>query len=71
MVKVDSSHPELLEGEVLLMNTTEEEFRKSVWRTKRMGRVAYDVHGNPIAHPCVPFFIQRKELEDAGMPIEE
>jgi len=62
------SHPELKEGEVFLINATEEKFLEiEEWKTKRKGAVAYDVYGHVIETyvpgGVYPVFIQRSELE--------
>ena len=38
-------HPELKEGEVFLTNTDNPEMTNIGWKSKRLGRVAYDIHG--------------------------
>ena len=69
----NKTQPELREGEILLTNDTEEEFRKIPRRTKRIGKIAYDIDGKQIERgvsilPAIyPVFVQRKELEDDGI----
>jgi len=69
-------HPELQEGEVFGGNTTEEAFWSRPWKTKRLGRVAYNIHtgqvldqtGMPDHAKVFPWFVKRSELEAAGNP---
>lgn len=60
------THPEMRDGEVWAFNGTDEHFRKSVWRTKRLGQQAYDIWGRRIQF-LQPVFVQRHEVEAAGM----
>lgn len=62
--KVNKNHPELREGEVFLTNALS--LSGIGWKTKRSGYVAYDIYGKPI-HGMFPVFVQRKELEKAGI----
>jgi hypothetical protein len=40
------------------------------WTTKRLGIKAYDIAGNLLSIPNFhPFFVQRRELENAGFTI--
>ena len=60
-------HPELQEGEIFLTNTNEG-MSWCGWKTKRQGKIAYDIEGNPISHMgYVPIFVQRSELRAAGI----
>jgi hypothetical protein len=61
-------HPELLEGEVFFTNTDQAlaNFELSKWKSARKGTVAYNIEGN-IVPDSVPVFIQRSELEEAGI----
>lgn len=72
--KYRRKHPELQEGEVFLRNTDSVGFRKIGWKTKRQGRTPYDVYGNVINSPSpnfFPVFVQRSELEEAGISSDQ
>ena len=54
------NHPELRDGEVFLTNIEPEELHSIEWKTKRMGRVAYDRRGWVIYdRHLVPVFVQK------------
>jgi len=67
-------HPEMREGEVLYTNLNEERDRgenvdnwsQIPYASKRMGEKAYSRKGTPLAD-YKPVFVQRKDLEDAGV----
>jgi len=62
------SHPECLTGEIYIGNGSLVVFKKKEWKTKRMGRKAYDLTGQPISGVQIfPMFVQRIELEEAGV----
>ena len=61
-------HPEAGKGEVWFTNSTREGFTRMSWRSKRLGRVAYDNRDKP-APEVFPIFVQRQELIDANEPI--
>ena len=65
-------HPELREGEVFLTNGSISEFYPHIgWTTKRIGVTAYDSDKQPIhSHDFRPVFVQRSELEKAGITID-
>lgn len=73
--KGDWRHPELRDGEVHLGNFDRMGFVYCGYKTKRMGNVPF----NPITHESTapidglpdvfPVFVQRTELEAAGIPI--
>ena len=68
-------HPELEAGEVLLGHFEEHNFPNVPWRTKRRGKVAYDPStGKPAEDRydigSFPVFVQRAELEAAGVTVE-
>ena len=42
---INKNHPELKEGEVFLTNTANPEMTNIGWESKRLGVVAYDIHG--------------------------
>lgn len=63
-------HPELREGEVCLGNIEKNVFYKVYrrWNPKRMGKVAYDIHGNKISQgkntsKYVPIFVSQAEVK--------
>ena len=61
----EDSHPECLPTEIFMGNTTVVAHQKSRWRTKRLGKIAYNRDGtlntsNPLLYP---WFIQREEVE--------
>lgn len=75
-------HPEQEPGEVYLGNSDESGlmrprwhsgesydpsgFKASSWKTKRLGRTAYDVDGHVINDSAYhPWFVQRSEVEQA------
>lgn len=66
-------HPEALEGEVLIGNMWGSDFPKVGWKTKRAGRIAYLTNGKPIPkrQAFVPCFVQRAEIEAAGVDIPD
>lgn len=60
-------HPELEEGEFLLTNCSLGFFPTCAWKTKRLGRNAYDLEGKVLDSPInrlYPLFIQRAEHEE-------
>lgn len=65
-------HPELKEGEVFLTNINAHDFHCVGWKTKRGGKVAYDVHGEVVATDgsFFPVFAQKAELETNGIDTE-
>ncbi len=75
------SHPELQDGEVFITNAsdsssgkypgdTRSDWDACGWKTKRRGKVAYDIHGKPISAGVFPIFARREELEAAGVKIK-
>jgi hypothetical protein len=61
------THPEVRPGEEFLMNVTREGFSGIVWKTKRMGDIAYNMsNGTPMSEygieNYVPVFVKRTEL---------
>lgn len=66
-------HPEARDGEVLIGNMWGVDFAKVGWTTKRRGMVAYFTDGRPIpkSQAFVPCFVQRSEIEAAGVDIPE
>jgi len=64
------NNPEILEGTALMIvkhpdSALEENFNKVGWKTKRLGKTAYDPYGR--TNNQRPVFVKRKELIDAGM----
>lgn len=55
------SHPELLDGEILLTNASDVDYGRIGWTSKRRGFVAYDVYGRQ-APSLRPVFVQFHEL---------
>jgi hypothetical protein len=66
-------HPEARDGEVLTGNMWRSDFAKVGWKTKRRGKIAYLTDGRPIpkSQVFVPCFVQRSEIEAAGVDIPE
>lgn len=64
-------HPEAKEGEVWIGNAFRSDFQFVGWHTRRCGDVAYFANGTPIpkASSFCPVFVQRAELEAAGVEI--
>ncbi|GEM_PF-5195991 len=60
-------HPECLSNEVFVTNSDEEGFYSIGWETKRRGRTAYDIYGNPISKMdwpgSFPVFVKKEELK--------
>ncbi len=53
-------HPELKPGEKWLMNADYEDFLRVSWKTRRLGKTAYDTTGNVIPG-LFPVFVQISE----------
>jgi hypothetical protein len=61
-------HPELQEGETCLGNTDEAGYEHYGWSTLRRGIQAYDICDRPINDRVLfPVFVQRSELQEAGI----
>lgn len=73
-----SHHPEEMDGEVFVGNYQDEShhkiqgqgiflelFDKINWKTKRQGKIAYDINGKVIEN-VFPVFVQRSEMREAG-----
>jgi len=61
--KIDQ-HPELREGEVFLGNVTKQEgISGSIYRSTRLGDVAYDSKGQPI-EGMFPTFANKEEMDE-------
>jgi len=64
---LNCGHPELREGEVWVTNSPR--MGENVyWKTKRFGRVAYDIYGKAIKG-FLPVFALITELEERGVDI--
>lgn len=59
----NNRHPELHRGEVFCTNIVPVSFDRVRFKTKRMGILAYDMHGIPLPG-FVPVFISLKEARD-------
>ena len=55
------THPELQQGEMFVTNSTMEHLDTIGWKTKRTGKIAYDIGGKEI-HWLVPVFRQSNEV---------
>ncbi len=64
-------HPEIRPGEILIGNMWGSDFKNVGWISKRRGNVAYFTDGRPIprTQAFVPCFVQRSEIEAAGVAI--
>jgi hypothetical protein len=65
----NKNHPECRAGEVFLTNTDDKDWDDIGWKSKRRGQVAYDRSGLPVltSGSFFPVFVQRDELEEAGI----
>lgn len=62
------NHPEEGENEVFVTNAWEDDYYHIGWSTKRKGKQAYDIYGNPLKSGF-PVFVKKSELEAAGFDI--
>ena len=63
-------HPEIQEGEVFLTNADLDNFKEIGWKTKRLGKVTFNIYGKRFrSESFFPVFVQRKELEEVGITI--
>lgn len=61
---IDFIHPELKDGEVFFTNSSLSDFQEMAFKTKRMGKAAFDGKGNQLNHEdWYPVFIKIEELE--------
>ncbi|MFC1638471.1 hypothetical protein ACFL2R_03535 [Patescibacteria group bacterium] len=64
------NHPECGGKEIFLMNTTKEDFNElTKWEKKRLGDLAYDMHGELLrsydqAH-LFPMFVDKEEYNNS------
>jgi hypothetical protein len=61
---VSKHHPEQGVDEIYLGNFTNESYTQVSWKTKRRGKIAYDINGN-ILSELRPAFVLRQELQIA------
>jgi len=67
---VQFSHPETRRGEVFLANMSAEMYRCLDWKSKRLGRSAYDGDGNEISFAdWHPVFLEKRELMTRGVSL--
>lgn len=62
MTTLNDKHPELQAGEVFSCNTANPEMHGVQWKTKRLGKIAYDASGN-VAEALYPVFRQISEAD--------
>lgn len=59
-----NTHPECKPDEIYMGNTTLEDFPRSCWLTKRIGKQPLLANGEPYnGSDLVPWFIERSEIE--------
>jgi hypothetical protein len=60
-------HPEQYDNEVLIGNCNLPDYTfRTEWKTKRLGKIAYDVNGNPIKD-LFPVFVSKEEIKESGL----
>ncbi len=60
----NENHPEIMEGEMFITNEFDVFVYNEIrWKTKRMGKIAYDINGK-FLYGWFPVFIQKKEYDD-------
>jgi hypothetical protein len=70
-------HPEQQNGEVLIGQMFRADFKMVGWKTKRRGVTAYFMDGKqkgkaiPKSQGFCPVFVQRAEIEAAGVAVPE
>lgn len=65
-------HPEATPTEVHIGNVYGCDFPKVGWITKRLGKVPMGSNGNPLKGGNMkPVFVERIEIENAGVPIPD
>ena len=69
VVHTFEEHIERKVGELFLTNSEPNYYFMIGWKSKRMGDVAFDIHGKPVPG-LFPVFVSIKELRDAGHEIE-
>ena len=68
--EIEDEHPEIEEGEIFLGNSTEEDYQKIGWKTKRKANIAFDRSGNTIIG-LFPVFIQKREYDGSRRMYKE
>lgn len=66
----NEKHPELQDGEVWLANVRQSTFDGRLgWKTKRIGKQAYNDKGDPIppTYGLFPVFAQESEMDTLGV----
>ena len=70
--KIDFKHPELLDNEVFFTNSSLSDFQEMAFKTKRMGKVAFDGKGNQLNHEdWYPVFINNLEMKYSGYTLQD
>ncbi len=64
-------HPEQMDHEVFVGNTTDDAFDGSAWRTKRRGLNAYCLDGTRADASLRPLFIASTEAQAAGLSVQD
>jgi hypothetical protein len=67
-ISKDWKHPELKRGEVFLTNSSNG-LKTSSWKTKRVGKVAYNIFGE-VVKGYSPVFVKKQELKKAKIEIK-
>ncbi len=71
-LETNFTHPELQKGEVFFTNADLSQFNALEFKSKRMGKVAYDGNGNMQNHEnWFPVFINNTEVETSGFSLME
>ena len=66
MLFSNARHPELLPDEVWIANDSRSAFAVMRWKTRRLGNIAFDKHGNPAVNDIPrlrPIFVSKEEVE--------
>jgi hypothetical protein len=61
MSTFNQQHPELQDGEVFLQNSANPEMTSIPFKTKRLGKVAYDIHGK-VSQGLFPVFKKKTDV---------
>jgi hypothetical protein len=62
--KHEALHPELKTGEMFLTNCScETHYNELIWKSKRKGKLAYDIHGEYVIG-LFPVFVNKKEYAE-------
>ena len=65
----DADHPAKRASEILIGNVEKTDVAASGWKTARTEGRAFDVRGRRLPRNIVPLFVERAEVEAAGIPI--